>query len=68
MNTRASLDLAPAIPDDVVAVAESGLKNHEDLRRMRDAGYDAFLVGERLMGSARPGDALAALLGGEARP
>jgi indole-3-glycerol phosphate synthase len=62
VDTRASLDLAAAIPDDVVAVAESGLRSHEDLCRMRDAGYDAFLVGEQLMGAERPGDALAGLL------
>jgi indole-3-glycerol phosphate synthase len=61
-----SLALAAAIPDDVVAVAESGLKSHDDLRRSRDAGYDAFLVGERLMAAGRPGDALEALLNREA--
>jgi indole-3-glycerol phosphate synthase len=62
-----SLALASAIPDRVVAVAESGLRNHEEVRRLRDAGYDGFLVGEKLMAAASPGDALAAVLNGEGR-
>ncbi len=54
--------LVDAIPDGVVAVAESGLRTHEDLRRLRAAGYDAFLVGERLVAAADPGQALSELL------
>jgi indole-3-glycerol phosphate synthase len=54
-------ELILAIPDDAVAVAESGLKSGDDVRRLRGAGYDAFLVGERLMLEADPGRALAAL-------
>jgi indole-3-glycerol phosphate synthase len=50
------------IPDDVVAVAESGFKTGEDLRRLRTAGYDACLIGEGLMITADPGRTLAALL------
>jgi indole-3-glycerol phosphate synthase len=46
------------IPDDAIAVAESGLTSAEDLRRLRDAGYDAFLVGEALVRSADPAVAL----------
>jgi indole-3-glycerol phosphate synthase len=63
VDPAASLALGPAIPAGVVAVAESGLRAHADLCRLRDARYDAFLVGERLMEAERPGDALAALLG-----
>ena len=53
---------APAIPDDVVAVAESGIHDRDDLRRLRDAGFGAFLIGERLMGAPDPGQALRELL------
>jgi indole-3-glycerol phosphate synthase len=49
------------IPDEVVAVAESGLRSPEDLRRLRAVGYDAFLIGERFMVEAKPGDSLAGL-------
>jgi indole-3-glycerol phosphate synthase len=53
---------AGLIPEQVVAVAESGLKTGGDLRRLRDAGYDAFLIGERFMAAPDPGGALADLL------
>jgi len=56
--------LAPAIPDDVVAVAESGIRTGTHLRRLRDAGFDAFLVGEHLMAAPDPGEALERLLEG----
>jgi indole-3-glycerol phosphate synthase len=57
-----ALALAPAIPDDVVAVAESGIRTGADVRRLRDSGFDAFLVGEHLMASPDPGAALRRLL------
>ena len=57
-----SLALASSIPDHVVAVAESGISTGADLRRLREAGYDAFLVGEHFMTAPDPGQALAMLL------
>jgi indole-3-glycerol phosphate synthase len=66
-----ALGLASSIPDHVVAVAESGISSGADLRRLRDAGYDAFLVGEHFMTAPDPGQALAKLLASaqaEARP
>jgi indole-3-glycerol phosphate synthase len=54
--------LVDAIPDEVVAVAESGLGSRDDLQRLHDRGYDAFLVGERLVSSPDPGLALGELL------
>lgn len=62
-----SLRLAPLIPDDVVAVAESGVRAGDDVRRLRDSGFDAFLVGEHLMTSPDPCDALERLLAGSQR-
>jgi indole-3-glycerol phosphate synthase len=44
-------------------VSESGLRTHDDLVKLRDAGFDAFLIGEQLMLSPEPGAALSALLG-----
>jgi indole-3-glycerol phosphate synthase len=41
--------LRPLIPEDVVMVAESGIRSVGDARRLRDAGADAILVGEMLM-------------------
>jgi indole-3-glycerol phosphate synthase len=57
-----SLKLAPIIPKGVVAVAESGIRTPEDLRRLSAAGYRGFLVGEHLMRAPSPGAALAELL------
>jgi indole-3-glycerol phosphate synthase len=57
-----ALGLASSIPDQVIAVAESGIATGGDVRRLREAGYDAFLVGEHLMRAPDPGIALAALL------
>ena len=55
-------DLAPALPAGAIAVAESGLKTAEDLRRLGARRYDAFLIGERFMTESDPGSALAGLL------
>ncbi len=63
-----SLSLAGNIPDDVLAVAESGITSGSDVRRLRDAGFDAFLVGEHLMVAPDPAAALEALLEGAAPP
>ena len=46
--------LRKLIPQQVVVVAESGIRSPEDARRMRDAGADAILVGELLMRSSDP--------------
>ena len=67
VNTEVSDAAVELIPDAVVAVAESGLKTHADLMRLKSAGYDAFLIGERLMTSEDPGAALASLLKGSGR-
>jgi indole-3-glycerol phosphate synthase len=46
--------LLPQIPDDVVAVSESGIFEPEDAARVRSAGADAILVGEALMKAEDP--------------
>lgn len=57
-----SLALVERIPHSVVRVTESGISTPEDLARLRQAGFHAFLIGESLMRQPDPGDALAALL------
>lgn len=51
-------ELGPIMPRGVVAVAESGIRSGNDLRRLAAAGYHAFLVGERLIAQPDPGAAL----------
>jgi indole-3-glycerol phosphate synthase len=41
--------LLPLIPSEVVAVAESGIGDGDDARRLAEAGYQAVLVGESLI-------------------
>ncbi len=65
VNLETSLELIEQIPDDCVAVSESGLRTHEDLVRLRRAGFDAFLIGEHLMKSADPAEPLRQFLGAE---
>ena len=53
--------LAAGLPDDVVAVAESGIRDERDAARMAAAGYTAVLVGETLVTSPDPGAAVVRL-------
>jgi len=53
-----TLDLRAAVPRDRILVTESGIATREDVALMRDAGVDAFLVGESFMREADPGAAL----------
>ena len=54
--------MAGAIPVGVTKVAESGVRDRDDARRLADAGYDAILVGESLVTSGDPSAALQDLL------
>lgn len=58
VKLETSLDLAPLIPANVVKVSESGIHDSADVRRLMHAGYSAFLVGEHLMKSGDPAEAL----------
>ena len=62
VRAETSDELIAEIPDDCLAICESGLRTHEDLSKLRVAGFDAFLIGEYLMLSADPAAALTQLL------
>jgi indole-3-glycerol phosphate synthase len=61
VTLETSLRLIEKMPANVVKVAESGIHSPDDVRRLRAAGFHAFLVGEHLMKSADPAAALKAL-------
>ncbi len=63
VSLRVLEDLADALPDGVIAVAESGIRTRADIDRLTACGYDAFLVGEQLIAQADPGAALKELRG-----
>jgi indole-3-glycerol phosphate synthase len=56
-----TLQLLPQVPRDRLLVTESGILQPADVKRMRDAGVHAFLVGEAFMRAQDPGAALAQL-------
>jgi indole-3-glycerol phosphate synthase len=68
VDLRTAESLAARIPDDVSAVAESGIRSGEDVRRLHELGFDGFLVGEHLMSAPDPGEALRILLAGARAP
>lgn len=49
VDTANSARLRKLIPSDVVFVSESGVRNAEDVRKIRESGADAVLIGEALM-------------------
>ncbi len=54
--------LIGAIPADRTRIAESGIHTADDVRRLRAAGADGFLIGTALMRANRPADKLKELL------
>lgn len=49
-----SVELARVAPAGATLVSESGINNGLDIRRLKDAGFNAFLVGEHLMRAVDP--------------
>jgi indole-3-glycerol phosphate synthase len=62
VRIETSLELIDQIPEGCVAISESGIRSHDDLLKVRRAGFDAFLIGEHLMLAPDPAAALSDLL------
>ena len=58
VSLETTLSLRDAVPRDRLLVTESGIHTPDDVRRMREAGVHAFLVGEAFMREPDPGAAL----------
>jgi indole-3-glycerol phosphate synthase len=58
VDHQRAVRMASRIPDDVVKVAESGVRGPDDARELKLAGYHAVLVGESLVTSVDPGEAV----------
>jgi indole-3-glycerol phosphate synthase len=56
-----TLSLRKDVPAERLLVTESGILSRADVQRMRQAGVNAFLVGEAFMRASDPGAALAEL-------
>jgi len=61
VSLQTTLDLRKHVPADRLLVTESGILQPADVKTLRDAGIDAFLVGEAFMRAPEPGLALAKL-------
>jgi indole-3-glycerol phosphate synthase len=57
-----SFELVDAIPENCLAVSESGLRCAADLELLARMGFDACLIGEHLMAAEDPGAALQAIV------
>lgn len=62
-SVETSIELVDKIPASFVRVTESGLHDATTMIRLREAGYDAFLIGEAFMKTTTPDVALAMLVG-----
>jgi len=60
-----TLRMAEMVEDTSILVSESGIRTHEDVIKLHNAGIDRILVGEHLMRQPDPGVALKALLHGD---
>jgi indole-3-glycerol phosphate synthase len=63
VKLETTLSLMERVPPGKLLVTESGILGPADVKRMRDAGVHAFLVGEAFMRAEDPGAALTALFG-----
>jgi indole-3-glycerol phosphate synthase len=61
VSLDASLRMIGGVPADRLLVTESGIATRDDVKKMRDHGVNAFLVGEAFMRAPEPGEALASL-------
>lgn len=66
VDLERSADRVGRLPSSALKVAESGIHTGADVAKLRRAGFDAFLIGERLVLSGDPAAALSELLGAPA--
>ncbi len=56
-----TIRLSKSVPSERIVVSESGIHTADDVKRLRDEGISAFLVGESFMRSEDPGAHLATI-------
>jgi indole-3-glycerol phosphate synthase len=62
VDLNTSIELAELAPDAAILISESGINTGADIRRLKSASFNAFLVGEHLMRANDPGAALRRLI------
>ena len=61
-DPRITAELISEIPEEIVRIAESGIRTADDIKVLRAAGADGFLIGETLMREELPGNKLKELM------
>lgn len=51
VDLKTSERLARLVPGHIIKIAESGIHSSDDVKRLRQSGFDCFLVGESLLRS-----------------
>ena len=59
VDIERSLRMAALLPDDMVKIAESGIRTVDEIMLFRDHGFRGFLMGEQFMKQSNPGAAFA---------
>ncbi len=65
VSLETTLKLRPFLPPGLLVLAESGIRTPQDIRLLRSAGVNAFLVGTSLMRAEDPADKLRQLIAAE---
>jgi indole-3-glycerol phosphate synthase len=58
VSLQNSTDLIMHIPSDFVAISESGITTTDDVKLLRNRGFQGFLIGENFMKTDNPGQSL----------
>jgi len=61
-DVQVSFDLADKIPAEFTKISESGLSETATVKKLREAGYKGFLMGENFMKHGDPGAALSSFI------
>ncbi|WP_264521249.1 indole-3-glycerol phosphate synthase TrpC [Flavobacterium sp. N1994] len=58
VSLQNSIDLATQIPNDFIKISESGLSSSNDIKLLKNHGFQGFLIGENFMKTDNPGKSL----------
>jgi indole-3-glycerol phosphate synthase len=59
LDLQTSIDLIKHIPNDFVKISESGISQTDDVKLLKNHGFQGFLIGENFMKTNNPGESLA---------
>lgn len=57
VSIQTSIDLFEKIPNEFVKISESGISNLQNIKTLKNVGFQGFLIGENFMKTSNPGEA-----------